>query len=268
LTLTLREAVRSRQEVKNVSYSVGEVARLAGVTVRTLHHYDDIGLLPVSARTAGGYRAYTEPDIARLQQIRSYRELGFGLDEIAEMLRDGDPLDHLRSQHQLLLERIDRLRQIAATVEKTMEARIMGIALNPEEMFEVFGEDDPTQYAEEVEQRWGDTPAYAESQRRTSRYTKDDWLRLKAQGAAAEGRMLQALRDGRTPDSTEAMDAAEDLRRHIDQWFYECSHAMHRGLGDMYIADPRFTAHYDDQEPGFAQFVRDAIHANADRAGA
>lgn len=249
-----------------MSYSVGEVARIAGVTVRTLHHYDDIGLLPVTARTTGGYRAYTQADLVRLQQIRSYRELGFGLDQIADMLRDGELLDHLRAQHQLLLDRIDRLRQIAAAVEKTMEARSMGIALDPEEMFEVFGEDDPTQHAEEAEQRWGDTAAYKESQRRTSSYTKDDWLQIKEQGAAAESRLLGALRSGAAPDSSEAMDAAEDHRSHIDRWFYECSHAMHRGLADMYIADPRFTAHYDDQEPGFAQFVRDAIHANADRA--
>ena len=144
----------------------------------------------------------------------------------------------------------------------------MGIALNPEEMFEVFGDADPAQYAEEAEQRWGDTTAYRESQRRTSRYTKEVWLRLKEQGAAAETRLLKALQHGAAPDSDEAMDAAEDHRRHIDQWFYECSHSMQRGLADMYIADPRFTAHYDDQAPGFAQFVRDAIHANADRAGA
>ena len=144
----------------------------------------------------------------------------------------------------------------------------MGIALNPDEMFEVFGDHDPTEHAEEAKQRWGDTPAYRESQRRTSRYTKQSWLQIKEQGGAAEARLLHALQQGAAPESEEAMDAAEDHRRHIDQWFYDCSHMMHRGLADMYIADHRFTAHYDDQAPGFAQFVRDAIHANADRAGA
>ena len=250
-----------------MSHTVGDVARLAGVTVRTLHHYDQVGLLSPTGRTASGYRQYSDTDLERLQQILGYREMGFSLDDVAAVL-DGaaDPVDHLRRQHQLLLDRIDRLQRLATAVEKTMEARLMGIKLNPEEMFEVFGDHDPTQHAEEAEQRWGDTDAYKQSQRRVSSYTKEDWLRLKAEGAEAEQRMRDALASGAAPDSDEAMDAAEAHRLQIDRWFYDCSHDMHRGLADMYIADPRFTEYYEQQATGLAQFVRDAIHANADRA--
>jgi DNA-binding transcriptional MerR regulator len=251
-----------------MSYTVGEVARFAGVTVRTLHHYDEIGLLSPSGRTAAGYRLYGDTDLERLQQILAYRELGFGLEDIAAILDDprNDPIDHLRRQHELLTDQMGRLADMVAAVHKTMEARKMGIALNPDEMFEVFGDHDPTQYADEVEQRWGDTDAYKQSQRKTATYTKDDWLRIKAEGAAAEQRLAEAMAAGLPPDSPQAMDAAEAHRLQIDRWFYDLSPDMHRNLAEMYVMDPRFTKHYDDVAPGLAQYVRDAIHANADRA--
>jgi DNA-binding transcriptional MerR regulator len=250
------------------TWSVGEVAALAGVTVRTLHHYDRIGLLPASGRTAAGYRAYAEPDLMRLQRILAYRELGFSLDDIAGLLDDpdSDPLHHLRRQHGLVLERMERLREVAAVLEKTMEAHQMGIRLNPEEMFEVFGDHDPTQYAEEVEERWGDTDAYRESQRRTSSYTKEDWLRVKAEQEASGRALAEAMQGGHAPDSDVAMDAAEEARLVIDRNFYPCSHEMHVNLGEMYLADPRFTQTYEDMAPGLAQYVHDAIQANATRA--
>lgn len=252
-----------------MSFTVSQVARAAGVTVRTLHHYDQIGLLTPTGRNASGYRQYSEVDLERLRHILSYRELGFGLEDTAALLDgSGDALTHLRRQHGLLLERIDRLQRVAAAVEKTMEARAMGISLNPEEMFEVFGDQDPARHAQEAEERWGDTDAYKQSQRRVSKYTKADWLRLKDEGAAVEERLRAALLAGVPADSDQAMEAAEAHREQIHRWFYDCSHEMHRGLADLYVADRRFTAHYDDQAPGLAQYVHDAIHANADRAGA
>lgn len=251
-----------------MEYTVGEVARLAGITVRTLHHYDEVGLLRPSGRTAAGYRLYDRTDLVRLQRILGYRELGVALDKIVAVLDDPDvdPLEHLRQQHALLTDRAGRLHEQLAAIEKTMEAYAMGIQLNPEEMFEVFGDVDPTEHSAEAEQRWGDTDGYRESKRRTSSYTKEDWKQLMAAGEEVEQRLLQAMSGGRPPTSTEAMDAAEAHRRNLDRWFYDCSFAMHRSLADMYLADPRFTAHYDDRAPGLAAYVHDAIHANADRA--
>lgn len=256
------------RETRTEGYPVGRVAELAGVTVRTLHHYDEIGLLSPSGRTAAGYRRYDESDLERLHQVLSYRELGFALEEIATILADpaADAAVHLRRQHGLLTERIARLQQMVAAVEKAMEAQQMGIQLTPEERFEVFGDTRTEEYEEEARERWGDTEAYRESQRRTGRYTKEDWLRIRAEGAELERRLADGFRAGVPAESADAMDLAEQYRQHITRWFYDCSYKIHRALGDMYVAETRFTEHYDQIAPGLAQYVREAIHANATRA--
>ncbi|MER5911666.1 MerR family transcriptional regulator [Streptomyces sp. NPDC001982] len=250
-----------------MSYSVGQVAAFAGVTVRTLHHYDEIGLLVPGGRSHAGHRRYDDADLDRLQQILFYRELGFPLDEVAALLDDpeADPRAHLRRQHELLTARIEKLQKMAAAVEHAMEARKMGINLTPEERFEVFGDKDPEQYAEEAEQRWGGTDAYAESQRRAARYTKDDWKRLQAEVDAWSERYAALVSAGEPPTGEAAMDLAEEHRRHISKWFYDCPYDMHRCLGEMYVSDERFKAFYDSMGPGVAEHLKEAITANAIR---
>ncbi|GHB49747.1 HTH-type transcriptional activator TipA [Streptomyces viridiviolaceus] len=250
-----------------MSYSVGQVAGFAGVTVRTLHHYDDVGLLTPSERSHVGHRRYSDADLDRLQQILFYRELGFPLDEVAVLLDDpdADPRAHLRRQHELLTARIEKLRKMAAAVEHAMEARSMGINLTPEEKFEVFGDHDPDQYEDEVRERWGNTDAYRLSRQRTAACTKDDFKRLTAEFDAIHRRMADLMADGIPADSEEAMDTAEEHRRFISGSYYDCGHEMHTCLGEMYVADPRFTATYDKIRPGLAVYLRDAIAANADR---
>ncbi|MEP6680915.1 MAG: MerR family transcriptional regulator [Chloroflexota bacterium] len=250
-----------------MSYTVGAVSRLAGVTVRTLHHYDEIGLLTPGERTDAGYRRYGEPDLDRLRRILFYRELGFGLDQIKDALAEGGgtSLGHLRRQHGLLQERIGRLERMVAAVEREMEAHKMGIPLPPQERFEVFGDFNPDDHAAEVEERWGDSEPYRESARRTARYTKADWLRIKAEGKAAIDQVVAAREAGKPADSPEAMDGAEAHRRQINDAFYECSYQMHVGLAEMYLADPRFTATYEKIAPGLAQYLHDAIKANGAR---
>src|SRR3954464_1506496 len=170
--------------------NVGEVATLAGVTVRTLHHYDRIGLLSPSERTTAGYRRYAPTDLDRLHRILVYRELGFPLEEVATLLDDpdADPAAHLRRQHRLLRDRLDRTQAMVEAVEKEMEAQQMGISLTPEERFELFGEGFSEDYEREAEERWGDTEAWAQSQRRTAAYGKEDWVRIKEEGEAIERR--------------------------------------------------------------------------------
>ncbi len=182
-------------------YTVGALARLSGVTVRTLHHYDSIGLLSPSARSAAGYRLYSQADLLRLRQVLFYRELGFGLDEIAEILAepaDGTD-DHLRRQHRLLRERAARTQALLRAVEKEMEARDMGMALTPEEQFEVFGTDKMAEYTEDARQRWGDTSAWQESQRRSAAYTKEDWITIKAEADANIQGFAELVRASQRP---------------------------------------------------------------------
>jgi MerR family transcriptional regulator, thiopeptide resistance regulator len=248
--------------------TVGEVARLAGITVRTLHHYDAIGLVSPSDRTSSGYRLYGEQDLDRLHAVLAYRELGFALEDVAALL-DGtaDPLEHLRRQHELVRERIDHLSRLLGSLEKTMEAHMSGMRLTPEERFEVFGDHDPEQYADEARERWGETDAYRTSQRRAASYGKDDWVRIKDEAEAILGRFVAAQAAGLPPDGPEAMDAARDHRAHITRWFYECTPQIHSGLAQMYVEDERFTRHYEDRAPGLARYVHDAIVADTERSG-
>ncbi|WP_104526484.1 MerR family transcriptional regulator [Blastococcus atacamensis] len=249
--------------------NVGEVAALAGVTVRTLHHYDRIGLLSPSGRTAAGYRQYSPADLDRLHQVLLYRELGFPLEEVATLLDDpsADPAVHLRRQHRLLQDRLERTQAMVAAVEKEMEARSMGISLTPEERFEVFGDWLPEEYAAEAEEKWGGTEAWAQSQQRTRAMTKDDWLRVKAETDDVEARFAAALRDGVPADGETAMGLAEEHRQQISRNFYDCGYEIHAGLGRMYVEDERFTAHYEGIAPGLAQYVSTAVQANAARHG-
>ncbi|MEV5988398.1 MerR family transcriptional regulator [Streptomyces sp. NPDC052051] len=250
-----------------MSYSVGQVADVAGVTVRTLHHYDDIGLLVPGGRSHAGHRRYGDEDLDRLQRILFYRELGFPLDEVAALLDDpdADPRAHLRRQHELLTARIEKLRKMAAAVEQAMEARRMGINLTPEERFEVFGDKDPEQYAEETEQRWGGTEAYAESRRRAARYTKEDWKRIQAEVDDWSERYAALVAAGEPAVGRAAMDLAEEHRQHVSRWFFEVPYEMHRCFAEMYVSDERFKAYYDAMRPGLAEHLHDAMLANAAR---
>ncbi|HUN32937.1 MAG TPA: MerR family transcriptional regulator [Trebonia sp.] len=248
--------------------TVGRLAELAGVTVRTLHHYDEIGLVRPSRRSAAGYRVYSPADVERLRQVLVYRRLGFGLAEVAEMVSDpsADPVAHLRRQRALLVTQREHMDALVAAIDKELEARVMGISLTPQEQLEVFGTSKPGgEWADEAQERWGTTGAYQESARRAAAYSKEDWQRIKAEADQNVAAFAATLRAGTPASAAGPMDLAEAHRQHIGRYFYDCGYAMHRGLADMYLADPRFARHYDEVEAGLAQYVHDAIVANADR---
>jgi DNA-binding transcriptional MerR regulator len=249
-----------------MEYTVGRVAELAGVTVRTLHHYDEVGLLVPHGRTEAGYRQYDDADLQRLQHILYHRELGFALDRIAALLDDpdADANTHLHEQRQLIADRIERLQSMLNAVDYAQEAARMNVRLTPEERFELFGKFDPANHGAEIDERWGDTDAFREARRRTTRYTKADWQQLVAQSAEINARLAAVMQAGRPATSVEAMDAADAHRAHISRWFYDCTHE-HRGLGELYVADERFGATYEAVTPGLTQYMHDAIEANAAR---
>jgi DNA-binding transcriptional MerR regulator len=255
-----------------VSYSVGEVAGFAGVTVRTLHHYDAIGLLSPRGRSAAGYRRYGECDLERLQQILFYRELGFALDDIATILDDPgiDATAHLRRQRALLTQRMHRLQAMVAAVEHAMTARITGTSLTPEELFEVFGSWAAREgYAEEAEQRWGDTEAWQQGRERMSKYTKDDLQRMHVEIGEWVQRLRTLLQAGTSPRSEAGMDLAEEHRRHLDRWWFDCDHHFHTQVTEFLLTEPEqldFLVRPEQQLPGMGKFIRDAATANAERA--
>ncbi len=249
-----------------MGYTVGEVARLAGVSVRALHHYDELGLLSPSARSEAGYRIYGEADLEKLQQVLFFRELGFALEEVGRIVNDPsfDRREALRMQREQLSQRKTRLEAMIGAVDEALEALEKGRVMDKQKMFEGF---DPAQYEEEARERWGDTEAYKESKRRTARYSKRDWETIKREGDQLQQRLAALMAAGRGAGDPEVQQVAEEHRRHIDKWFYPCSKQFHRNLGELYVSDPRFTANIDKLRPGLAQFTRDAIAFAADHEG-
>jgi len=243
---------------------VGAVAKLSGVSVRTLHHYDHVGLVVPSMRSAAGYRCYTDADVERLHLVLVYRSAGLPLDEIAVLLDDPkvDTLAHLRRQHDLLLAQAERLHDTINALEKLMAAHRSGIQLTAEEQVEIFGTTAfSEEYAAEAEERWGDTDAWKQSQERAAALTKQDWQQLKDDGGALLAELAQAKRDGVAPGSQRGNALARKHRDSIER-FYECDAQMHTCLAEMYLADVRFTRYYDDVEVGLARFVHDVIVAS------
>src|SRR5580698_8782932 len=144
-------------------HTVGDVAKLARISVRALHHYDEIGLLEPSGRTEAGYRLYTDRDVERLQQVLFFRELGFALEDVARILRDPhfDRRQALIAQRAMLVEKGERLKSMVALVDRTLDSLGKGIVMSTEELFD--GNFNPGAYEEEAKQRWGKTDTYAES---------------------------------------------------------------------------------------------------------
>ncbi|MFF1480633.1 MerR family transcriptional regulator [Streptomyces sp. NPDC058301] len=254
-----------------MSYSVGQVSGFAGITVRTLHHYDTAGLLTPSERSPAGYRLYSDADLARLQQILFYRELGFSLDEIGTILEDPDAnaLDQLRARHRRLSEQIGKLQRMMEVAERAMAVQETGVRLTPQERFEVFGEIAfDLSYATEAQLKWQDSEGHRRSMASAAAHTKEDWARIMAEAAAWREGLLKVF-DGREPaDGEAAMDLAEEHRAHIGRWFTPCPPEMHRRIGDDFARDPRAFALVvppSQQRPGLAAYLRTAIEANAVR---
>ena len=251
---------------KDEMLTVGQVAQTFGVTVRTLHHYDEVGLLSPSERTPAGYRLYTADDLERLATIVTYRRLDLPLDEVAALLRgDGSSIEHLRRQRDAVMSKVEELHGLVDAIDARLEREMNEQPATREDLKEIFGDGFKDEYQAEAQERWGETGAWKQSAKRTQGYTVADWEQIKAETEQLGEQMVAAKRSGEPATSEAAMEAAEAARQHLSRWFYDCSPQFHRNLGDMYVADPRFTKTYEDQEPGLAQYTRDAIHANADR---
>lgn len=247
-------------------YQVSDVARMAGVSVRTLHHYDEIGLLRPSARSPAGYRLYDDDDLVRLQQILVHRALGFSLEQIRAAL-DRSVVARVAALREQRARLVRRAEETAAMIRGIDRALVILTGKGADEMDrkELFDGFDPAAYEEEAEERWGDTEAWRVSSRRAKGYAKEDWARLRDEQAALYGAAAEAMRSGARPDSEAGMDAAENLRLFIERWFYPCSHAMHERLADLYEADARFAASIDGHGAGLTPWLVAAIRANAAR---
>ena len=250
------------------TYQVKDAARIAGVSIRTLRHYDEIKLLVPETRSRAGYRLYTDDDLLRLQQILIGRELGLSLEEIRRSL-DDPRFDRRKA----LLAQREQLRTRARQTEAMIRAVDAALAILDErnkgggtmDMKEIFDGFDPSEYEDEVKERWGNTKAYKESMKRTKRYTADDWEQFKEEQSAIYKDAAAVMKAGGKPSDPRAMDVAERLRLSIDRWFYPCNHKMHLRLASLYESDSRFAENIDKHGEGMTTFLVAAIRANAKR---
>ena len=246
--------------------TVGQVAETFGVTVRTLHHYDEVGLLHPSERSHAGYRLYSGEDLERLGTVVLYRRLGFPLEEIRELLEaDGTQVvEHLRRQRDAVQARRSQLSDLVESIDHALEVAMNDRPATTEDLKEIFGEGYQEEYQDEAERRWGDTDKWRQSRERTAHWTKQDWVRVKAEVEAFESDLGAAVREGVPADGGRGAELAERHRASIEQ-YYDCDHEFQVCLAQMYLSDPRFTEHYEELAPGAAQWLHDAIVANAER---
>jgi DNA-binding transcriptional MerR regulator len=241
--------------------TIGEVAELAGVSRRTLRHYDELGLVVPGSRSDAGYRLYGHADLERLQEVLALRALGLPLAEVAALLDDPahDRLAVLRGQAERLRAEQGRLAGLLVAVEGAITAADRGTHQKEQDMFD--GHDHET-HAAEAERRWGDSDAWRQSQQRTATHDDVDRQRSDEERAANEEAFAALLRAGVPADDARTAPLVQEHRDHVTRWYYDCSVEIQRGLAAMYVADARFAGHYDRRQPGLARFVHDAILAH------
>ncbi len=246
-----------------MAYSIKQIADLAGVTTRTIRFYDEIGLLTPTQIGENGYRFYNRDSLLRLQQIMFYRELDVPLKHIRIIMNqtDFDLLDALEKHRLSLQNRHNRLERLIHTVNQTIHTIKGESQMNDNELFEGF---DESEYAEEARQRWGDTPAYAESQKRWASYSADQKEAIKAKGQEITRRMV-GLDSQVKANDPQIQAAIADYLGYINQYFYTCDSEVLRNLADMWVADPRFAVNYERIRKGGAAFVREAVYIFCDR---
>ena len=235
---------------------ISEVAKLSGVTVRTLHYYDEIGLLKPSDITEAGYRVYSNKDLETLQQILFFRELDFPLNEIKEIMTNPNynKNEALNKHKELLMEKRKRIDGLIALINKTIKGdNIMSF----KEFDNSKIEENKRKYSEEVKNRWGNTDAYKEYEKKTSSYDKNSWTTINEEMIE----ILKEFADNRNedPNSHIVQSLVEKWRAYITSNFYNCTKEILSGLGLMYIGDERFRENIDKYGEGTAEFMAKAI---------
>ena len=232
---------------------IKEFAEFAGVSVRTLHYYDESGLLrPAFVDRSTGYRFYDEDSLLRMQEILFYRELDFPLKSIGEILSSPgyDKTRALEDQKKLLTLKKERLERLISAIDGAMKG---------ETVMSAFENSQFEQYKQEAKERWGSTDAYREQSEKTKNYSKETWQ------AAADGmnaifaEFANCVKAGQTADSDEAQAIVRKLQQHITGNFYTCTKKILAGLGQMYVLDERFKSNIDQNGAGTSDFAAEAI---------
>ena len=236
---------------------INEFAKLTGVSVRTLHYYDEIGLLkPAFVDEQNGYRFYDENSLERMQEILFYRELDFELKSILEILSspDYDKKKALAEQRKLLIYKKERLERIINALDGAEKGKITMAAFDNSDY-----ETARKQYETEAKHRWGETKAYKEHAEKTANYTADKWQEVNEGLMSVLAKFAECKQNGNTADSKEAQELVKELKNYINDNYYTCTNEILAGLGQMYVADERFKTNIDKHGDGTAEFVSKAI---------
>jgi len=250
------------------SYSVKEVAMLAGVSVRTLHYYDEVDLLKPFVNQGNNYRVYDDEDIEKLQQILFFKELGFKIAEIKNILGspDFDRVDALKSQRDLMYKKVERYMKIIDTASETISSLEKGGNMKNENLFKGLDFEEinahKEQYKKEVNEKY-DGKLVGESKKRTSNYSKEKWEEIQSESSAIFNELARLMDEDVSGIRVQELVAA--YHKHIDTYFYPCSIQIYKGLGEMYVADERFAEFYDKVKIGLATFIKDAIDYYVDK---
>ena len=246
-----------------MKYTINQLAKLAGVSTRTLRYYDQCGLLPPKAVRSNGYRIYGETEVNRLQQILFYRELGVELSEIGRILaeKDFDGLSALQSHLSALREKRARLERLIDNVQKSISAMKGETEMTDKEKFEGFKEklisDNEQKYGQEIRTKYG-VETVDRSNAKLKNMTKEQYGELEALTQELNNTLKAALEQG-DPGGELAQKACELHKKWLCFYWDHYSKEAHRGVAQMYVDDPRFTAYYDAIAPGCAVFLRDAV---------
>ena len=232
---------------------IKEFAEFTGVSVRTLHYYDEIGLLmPAYVDRFTGYRYYDENSLIRMQEILFYRELDFSLKAIREILTSPnyDKCKALKEQKHLLMLKKERLERLIFAIDG---------AVKGENIMSAFDNSEFEKYKSEAKEKWGQTPAYKEHEEKTKQYSKEKWNTLAGEMNDIFAEFVACMKDGEKPDSAKAQNLVKMLQDHITQNYYLCTDEILAGLGQMYTQDERFKNNIDKNADGTAVFVCGAI---------
>jgi DNA-binding transcriptional MerR regulator len=243
-----------------MSYTVQQLATLAGVSVRTLHHYDQVGLLKPARVKNNGYRFYEEAELLRLQQILFFRELDFPLEDIKKIITSPsfNMEEALRDQRKLIGMKKDRLSLLVKTIDKTIKKINKQTNMEDQELYGNFSKEEMEKYNEEAKEKWGHTEAYKQSTERVKKMGKDGLNKVLKESGELTLEIAEAMKDGAKPESDKTQKL---IARHYAglRAFYEPNPEMYRGLAEMYVADPRFKANYEKVAEGLAEYLRDGM---------
>ncbi len=247
-----------------MEYTVQKLGRLAGVSTRTLRYYDEISILKPARITSSGYRIYGQAEVARLQQILFYKELGFSLERIKKIVTDPsfNEAEALKEHREQLLEKRKRLDMLIVNVEKTIASSEGGMTMTDKEKFEGFKQklidDNEKKYGEEIRNKYGDDTVN-KSNEQLKNMTQKEYKEVTRLENEVTTTLAEAFKTG-DPAGDIAQRAAELHKQWLTYFWSEYSKEAHAGIAQMYVDDERFKVYYDKKQPGTAEFLRDAIH--------